>query len=281
MSRLIVSGCSYTEYEPTITYPVFLSQSFDETYNLGLSGAGNEYIFHSIVDADTRFKLTPDDKVIIVWSGFFRIDTARLTQQGQNNTFLFKGNGDWNHWDESRRNGLESFLVEEAAVKKSLNYIAFMARYLKSKNIDYVFSSLYDMRGCDLEILEEIYDEHFIMPSGLDTPTTKLYKTQAANGIKTYGSHPSQFLHQQFAEAFANKLGIQVTHHADIEELDLLVGGEIGLFAKVNKICNHPIYHTAVKSMVQHSTTTVPSNCLKYNRNTVSILKEIFREVSR
>jgi hypothetical protein len=51
MSRLIVSGCSFTNFwYPTWAW--FLSSAYDETYNYGNSGAGNEYILNAIVQAN-------------------------------------------------------------------------------------------------------------------------------------------------------------------------------------------------------------------------------------
>ena len=92
MSRLIVSGCSFTNFwYPTWAW--FLSSAYDETYNYGQSGAGNEYIYHSIVDADTDLQLNKDDTVVIAWSGYYRFDRfiEFKTRTG------WATNGDWSY----------------------------------------------------------------------------------------------------------------------------------------------------------------------------------------
>ena len=87
MSKLLVSGCSYTDdywtspntnsrpaFDKTrrITgFPVW-SDFFDaDVTNLGKSGLGNDYILNSIVD---RLAIEKFDCVIAMWSEFTRVD---------------------------------------------------------------------------------------------------------------------------------------------------------------------------------------------------------------
>lgn len=71
--RLFVAGCSYSDYSWT-TYPELLACDFDETYNYAMSGAGNAYIFNTLMFILERFKPTQDDLVIAQWSGIGRFD---------------------------------------------------------------------------------------------------------------------------------------------------------------------------------------------------------------
>lgn len=141
MKRLITSGCSFTQYYWP-TWPWFLSSHFDETYNYAQSGAGNEYIYHSIVEADTDLNFTPADTVIICWSGYTRFD--RFKQINKNHS-CWLTNGDW------YRNRLprSEFLSDAGWTKKSINYMLATSRYLKSKNVPYKFMSLYDLYEMD------------------------------------------------------------------------------------------------------------------------------------
>ena len=43
-----------------------LSPEFDTVKNWGQSGAGNSYIFNSIMEADQRNRIGPDDTVMFV-----------------------------------------------------------------------------------------------------------------------------------------------------------------------------------------------------------------------
>ena len=154
MKRLITTGCSFTTYTPTITWPIFLSEKFDETYNYGQQGAGNKFIFNSIIEADSELKLTPDDLVIVQWSGFFRHDILKREFDGFNVKTYWKTNGDWIYWPKHRK-GDETLLYqcitesfsEEEYIHMTYVYMLALSRYLKAKNIPYLFTSLNDLRG--------------------------------------------------------------------------------------------------------------------------------------
>ena len=68
MSKIIVSGCSYTEKQtwPSVLFPD------QEIVNLASSGAGNQYIADSIVSSVI---LETPASVFILWSGVNRFDT--------------------------------------------------------------------------------------------------------------------------------------------------------------------------------------------------------------
>lgn len=66
-SRLFTFGCSYTQWRWP-TWADILGREFDEYQNWGLAGAGNQFVFHSIIEANQRNRFNPDDTVIIMWS---------------------------------------------------------------------------------------------------------------------------------------------------------------------------------------------------------------------
>jgi hypothetical protein len=71
--RLFTFGCSLTRY----SYPTWadlLGKEWEYFENWGQSGAGNSYIFHSIIECCHRNNLGPNDTVIILWSGLARLD---------------------------------------------------------------------------------------------------------------------------------------------------------------------------------------------------------------
>ena len=223
MSRLIVSGCSFTNYfHPTWAW--FLSSAYTETYNYGQSGAGNEYIYHSIVDADTDLQLNKDDTVVIAWSGYYRFDRfiEFKTRTG------WVTDGDWSY--DPNFKTLEQFVNDEGWIRKSVNYITATARYLKSKNIKYVFTSLYDLNikfgnkvHADpyvVKLLADIKNDNFVYPEGL---LAVFLKHREQNKTGTVGGHPNLSEHQLFASGIAAKLGVTIDIHTDLQQYDNLI----------------------------------------------------------
>lgn len=66
MSRLLVSGCSFTDYCWS-TWADYLSPYFDRFFNAGIAGSDNATIGRSVVDY-----AEPNDTVVILWSGYDR-----------------------------------------------------------------------------------------------------------------------------------------------------------------------------------------------------------------
>ena len=73
MKRLFAFGCSYTNYRWP-TWVDCLAPEFDYVQNWGQSGAGNHYIFNSVMEADQRHQFDSADTVIVCWTGITRDD---------------------------------------------------------------------------------------------------------------------------------------------------------------------------------------------------------------
>jgi len=73
MKRLFAFGCSFTNYRWP-TWVDCLAPEFDHTQNWGQSGAGNHYIFNSVMECDQRNVFDVNDTVIVCWSGTHRDD---------------------------------------------------------------------------------------------------------------------------------------------------------------------------------------------------------------
>ena len=76
--RFFAYGCSFTEY-PWPTWADILGRNYDKYYNYGRPGAGNMYMFNSIMETDQYHKLTKDDLVIVQWSSALREDRYKDT----------------------------------------------------------------------------------------------------------------------------------------------------------------------------------------------------------
>ena len=89
--RLFTFGCSMTKY----MYPTWadiIGSSWDYYENWGKPSAGNEFIFNSIIECDARNHFTPDDTILIMWSGIARIDYYTNQWNSVNNRLSNKDN---------------------------------------------------------------------------------------------------------------------------------------------------------------------------------------------
>ena len=73
MKRLFAFGCSFTNYRWP-TWVDCLVPEFDHVQNWGQSGAGNHYIFNSVMEADQRHQFNSNDTVVVCWTGITRDD---------------------------------------------------------------------------------------------------------------------------------------------------------------------------------------------------------------
>lgn len=74
VKRLFAFGCSFTRYGWT-TWPQILAEDLDVPYwNYGGIGAGNQYIFNTMVQADSYYNFTEDDLVVMCWTNVCRED---------------------------------------------------------------------------------------------------------------------------------------------------------------------------------------------------------------
>lgn len=73
MSRLFTFGCSFTHWSWP-TWADILGREFNYYENWGQRGAGNVYIFHSLIECHQKQRLNKDDTVIIMWSSYIRKD---------------------------------------------------------------------------------------------------------------------------------------------------------------------------------------------------------------
>jgi len=72
-NRLFTFGCSMTYYN----YPTWadvLGYHYPFYENWGLAGKGNSFILSSIIECDKRNIFTPEDDIVIMWSGSDRFD---------------------------------------------------------------------------------------------------------------------------------------------------------------------------------------------------------------
>lgn len=76
MPRLFAFGCSYTCYKWP-TWADILSLNYDDYQNWARPGAGNHFIFYSLVEAINTQSISKEDTVVIMWTSTIREDTWR------------------------------------------------------------------------------------------------------------------------------------------------------------------------------------------------------------
>ena len=171
VKRLFTFGCSFTGFRyPTWAEILAYDLGNVEFYNYGRRGAGNQYIFNMIMQADQVFKFDNDDLVIVEWTNFAREDRYC------NNRWYTPGN----IYTQST--------YDAEFVKKWADYRGYMLRdmasikavsdILRNKKLQYHFLSMSSVRldnqWCDDELNEPdisgLYSEYLteILPSFYD-----------------------------------------------------------------------------------------------------------------
>lgn len=140
MNRFFAFGCSFTELHWP-TWADILGLSFNEYYNYGKCGCGNDYIKHQIIKADLKHGFNENDLIIVQWSTYFRVD-RRI-------------NKDWEHvghiWSEYISNDnklfLEKFWDNEQGLLNSLDNFYLIKNLLGNKKSKYFFTSMMDINS--------------------------------------------------------------------------------------------------------------------------------------
>ena len=73
--RLFTFGCSFTDYIWG-TWANILGYEFRKAdfYNFGKAGAGNQYIFNVLMQADAAYNFTHEDLIVVQWTNVSRED---------------------------------------------------------------------------------------------------------------------------------------------------------------------------------------------------------------
>ena len=72
-TRFFSFGCSFTNYHWP-TWADILGREYDEFENWGSAGAGNHFIFYSLIEAIERKKINANDTIGIMWTSTHRED---------------------------------------------------------------------------------------------------------------------------------------------------------------------------------------------------------------
>lgn len=152
MKRLFAFGCSFTNYRWS-TWADCLAPEFDYFENWGQSGAGNEFVFNSIMECDQRNKFTADDTVIVCWTTVTREDRY---VQGRWHTL-----GNMFTCPIYNKDYLSTHIDEHGLLIKTLAYIKAVKTLLESRNTRWRFLAMDNIDS--LNIYKDVVDS--ILPS--------------------------------------------------------------------------------------------------------------------
>lgn len=86
--RLFTFGCSFTMHTwPTWADIMHKELKDSEYHNMGRGGAGQQYIYTSIIEANKKYKFNQGDLVMVMWSTHCREDR-----------YVFKGKDNYSNW---------------------------------------------------------------------------------------------------------------------------------------------------------------------------------------
>jgi hypothetical protein len=152
MRRLVTFGCSFTNYRWS-TWADCLAPEFDSFENWAQSGAGNEFIFNSVMEADQRQLFGPNDTVVVCWTTPTREDRY---VQGRWHTL-----GNMFTCPIYNKEYLENHIDQRGLLIKTLAYIKAVKILLESRKTHWRFLSI---DGFDsLNIYQDVVDS--ILPS--------------------------------------------------------------------------------------------------------------------
>lgn len=126
MQRLFAFGCSFTNYKYW-TWANILSQQYDWFENWGQAGAGNAFIFHSVMEADQRHRFQDGDTVIVCWTDIMREDRY-IEKRG----WITLGNVAWAD-NVYRKEFIDSGVCEHGNLLRDLNMIKAVYELLQSR----------------------------------------------------------------------------------------------------------------------------------------------------
>jgi len=125
-NRLFAFGCSFTNYKYW-TWANILAHKYDAFENWGQAGAGNQFIFHSFMEADQRHRFGAGDTVIVCWT-----DVMREDRYAQGRGWLTPGNVGWADTVYTKE-FIDSGVCEHGFLFRDLNLIKAVRDILQNR----------------------------------------------------------------------------------------------------------------------------------------------------
>ena len=139
--RLFTFGCSVTQYHWP-TWADIAGTQFEYFENWGQAGAGNYFIFNSIIECDIKHNLTPNDTVAIMWSAPARHDYF-ASDKWSHVHHVFNANNKIAPCPDGYWSNTFSHIYATDSILKSRNIPYTMASWMDYSAIDSKFHSMY------------------------------------------------------------------------------------------------------------------------------------------
>lgn len=171
MTRFFAFGCSFTNsIRPT--WADIVARQYKQFQNWGQAGAGNSFIFYSLMECHKRNRITKDDVVMIMWSSIGREDRY------VNGEWLTPGSI-YNQTDYDK-NFVEKFTDPTGYLLRDAAHLAGAKAVLDSIGCQYYFFSIVPFNVPDDNVfkifstdhkIEKLYAEEFnlVKPSVYET----------------------------------------------------------------------------------------------------------------
>lgn len=188
--RLFTFGCSFTEY----LWPTFADYAWkamgkpEGSFNYGAPGAGNPYIFSSILKASETEKINSNDTVIILWSAWYRMD------------FFDSIERKWTHSGHSLPGFWQDYALEYwdpvSYLIRDLSYVKAIDGFLKNIGCDFYMNS---MLKPFLSINADEYEGELPGAKALDwgdnppTHNTKIFDSSLYDGWLSWKEYMKKF----------------------------------------------------------------------------------------
>lgn len=164
MKRLFTFGCSLTYY----TWPTWadiVSTGFDDYYNFGVMGMGNQFIHQTVYEANSIFDFTSEDTVLVMFTNPFRDDSFILDHQDnqfrwQARGFIFQPSNDNLYTDDWRKN----FWSPEQSYMNMWLAMKSIKQLLDNKKVNYKFIPGISFENSDSTGPLDVSNAKFIEP---------------------------------------------------------------------------------------------------------------------
>lgn len=140
--RFFAFGCSFTNYNWSTWADIVAEELKVPYYNYGRGGAGNQYIFNTIMQADALYNFNEDDLVMICWTNIARED--RYTKGG----WITPGN----IFTQSQYDAdfIKKWVEPTGCAIRDFAFIKSITDFLELKNIPH-----HQMKMMDFDIIDQ------------------------------------------------------------------------------------------------------------------------------
>jgi len=133
--RFFAFGCSFTDYHWP-TWANIISQEIPNSTVFGKSGAGNFFIYQSLIEANIRYKLNKDDLIMVMFSNVTREDRFMRSR----GTWVTPGN--LFHQSEYDENFMKNLFCHHGYLMRDLNLVYGCKNILNSIGCEYELMSI-------------------------------------------------------------------------------------------------------------------------------------------